>query len=49
MPYLHGDSLIQEHVIYIELDKDFFDLELESFEDYFLDLVEEDVQELDFD
>ena len=40
---------MQEHVIYIELDKEFFDLELESFEDYFLDLVEEDVQELDFD
>lgn len=40
---------MQEHAIYIELDKDFFDLELESYEDFFLDLVEEDVQELDFD
>lgn len=37
MPCLHGDSLMQEHIIYIEIEQDFTNWEVELAESFELD------------
>ena len=40
---------MNEYTIHIELDNNFFDLELESFEDFFIEVENDIVEELDFE
>lgn len=40
---------MNEYAIHIELEHNYHDLQLESLEDYYIELVEEDIQELQFE
>lgn len=46
MPYLNGDQLM--YTIHIELEKNFNDVEIEGYDDFYID-IDEEVQELDFE